>query len=287
MSGGGFLSSSRGSRCEVRCLIPSGGVASFRRGGDDIKAGVPRHSHDGLPSVPRLIPIPISKRQDGKQANGKGRTVSAIVSRRTTEDKQARRERRTTPPHPYHHTTNDNPTGSITCPINTSPRLTTSTNETQDETPETMKRNEGEHRNDGRTTERKRTTPQDDKQTRDARTRRRTRRQTRRDEETTRARASKYGNEDKRTGKNKTPHFLTSRPTPFRQISLIRRPQLFPRPRSGDERASKQVRLSHVSSVARRVPITHALASSAIAHPGPYPPPHILITGVIFPNAPF
>ena len=118
------------------------------------------------------------------------------------------------------------------------------------------------------------------------RTRRRTRRQTRRDEETTRARASKYGNEDKRTGKNKTPHFLTSRPTPFRQISLIRRPQLFPRPRSGDERASKQVRLSHVSSVARRVPITHALASSAIAHPGPYPPLLILIPRVIFPTAP-
>lgn len=184
------------------------------------RASCSRHPHGGLPSVPRLIPIPISKRQDGKQANGKGRTVSAIVSRRTTEDKQARRERRTTPPHPYHHTTNDNPTGSITCPINTSPRLTTSTNETQDETPETMKRNEGEHRNDGRTTERKRTTPQDDKQTRDARTRRRTRRTTtrrKRDEtQAARAKVSKQGRREheKREEQTDPSSNLSARPPP-------------------------------------------------------------------------
>lgn len=44
---------------------------------------------------------------------------------------------------------------------------------------------------------------------------------------------------------------------------------------------------SAISSVARRVPITHALASSAIVPTGSYPSPHILINGVIFPNAPF
>lgn len=64
-----------------------------------------------------------------------------------------------------------------------------------------------------------------------------------------------------RSGKNKTPHFLTSRPTPSRRLSLIHGPQLFPRPRSGDERTGKQVRPSPVSSVARRAAPSRTLSS--------------------------
>lgn len=64
-----------------------------------------------------------------------------------------------------------------------------------------------------------------------------------------------------RSGKNKTPHFLTSRQTPSRRLSLIHGPQLFPRPRSGDERTGKQVRPSPVSSVARRAAPSRTLSS--------------------------
>lgn len=99
---------------------------------------------------------------------------------------------------------------------------------------------------------------------------------------TTRKKASSRGrSEDKRTGKNKTPHFLTFRPTPSRLFSLIRRPQLFPRPRAWDERAAKQ------AHPARR--LIHCLGGS---HHSRHRiirsrSPHLLIPGVIFPHAPF
>lgn len=54
---------------------------------------------------------------------------------------------------------------------------------------------------------------------------------------------------------------LISRPTPSRRLSLIHGPQLFPRPRSGDERTGKQVRPSPVSSVARRAAPSRTLSS--------------------------
>lgn len=69
-----------------------------------------------------------------------------------------------------------------------------------------------------------------------------------------------------RSGNNTTPHPLTFRPTPSRRLFLIHGPQLFPRPRSGDERTGKQARPSspHIRCPTSR-PITHALISSAIA----------------------
>ena len=81
--------------------------------------------------------------------------------------------------------------------------------------------------------------------------------------------------------KNKTIHFLTSRPTPSRLFSFIRRPQLFPRPRAWDERTAKQDR------PARR--LIHYLGGS---HHSRHRlirsrSPHLLIPGVIFPHAPF
>ena len=81
--GGGVFFFQAAEKRRGRDAIPSGGVSPFRRGGNDTggQASCPHHSHGGIPSVPRLIHIPISKRKPGKQASGKGRTVSTIVSR--------------------------------------------------------------------------------------------------------------------------------------------------------------------------------------------------------------
>lgn len=44
---------------------------------------------------------------------------------------------------------------------------------------------------------------------------------------------ARMGDENMRSGKNKTPHFLTFRPTPSRRLSIIRRPQSVPPPPVG------------------------------------------------------
>lgn len=104
---------------------------------------------------------------------------------------------------------------------------------------------ERDDRDDGRTTER--TTNGRTRRKRTSLTRRQasnethdeTTNETRGETETTRKKASSSG-EGMRTRRTKRPHFLTSRPTPSRLFSFIRRSQLFPRPRAWDERAAKQ-----------------------------------------------
>ena len=87
--------------------------------------------------------------------------------------------------------------------------------------------------------------------------------------------------EARRTRRTKTVSFLTFRPTPSRLFSLIRRPQLFPRPRAWEEQAMKQTRHAHLPSVASAGFYHSRPASSALARRISSSP------GVISPHAPF
>lgn len=159
VGGGLFLSSS--GEAAGRVVLPSGGIASFRRAAMIPGASCSRHSHGGLPSAPHpLIRSHIEK--PGKQAgDGHGGTVSAIVSRRGgAEDKQARRERRTTSPRFLSSHGPTTPHGSSShIPSTQSPRsLDKHTTRRKNETPgqenedEHENENEDEHGNDGQTT---------------------------------------------------------------------------------------------------------------------------------------
>lgn len=89
------------------------------------------------------------------------------------------------------------------------------------------------------------------------------------------------GAKDRKTRRTKRPNFLTSRPTPSRLFSLIRRPQLFPPPPGVGRAALVGPPRSPSHPLPRRVSITHAIASSALARRISSSP------GVISPHAPF
>lgn len=94
-------------------------------------------------------------------------------------------------------------------------------------------------------------------------------------------------NKERRQARKTREHLFVFRPTPSCGLSLIHRPQLFPRPRSGDERTGKQARPSSPPIRCPTAHITHALISSALVAHASIPSPHILIPVVISPDAPF
>lgn len=259
-------------------------VLSFRLGGHDTGAGVvPHHPHGGLPirtSSPH--PSPYRKENPASKQAG-GRITSAIASWLANENKQARRERRTASlPSPSSHGATVSPSHAASHQSPRSPDKHTTRRTTRRRNNWRRRAGKTNTETTRRTTKRKRTghaRRQASNETQDETTDDKT--ETRRRDARRQRQKQAIRGEARRTRRIKRSIFLTSRPTPSRLFSFIRRPQLLPRPRAWDERTAKQDR------PARR--LIHCLGGSHHSRHRliRFRSPHLLIPGVIFHHAPF
>lgn len=199
-------------------------VLSFRRGGNDTGAGVPHHPHGGLPiraSFPH--PSPYRKENHGKQAGRRrrGGLDDRIPAGKRRTSKQDENDEQ---PHPvsYHPTAPRHHTVPhlISHQRNRPAHSTSTQRDARTRRPE----------NDGTKTHgpaKRQASNETTDETHDNKTEDETRRRRQGQKQ------ARMGDENMRSGKNKTPHFLTFRPTPSRRLSIIRRPQSVPPPPVG------------------------------------------------------